>query len=136
MARGCWRLLAAFLLILVTALLRGQDTATDRARVQAPNPELLRYAPIGEQEWIPRFPEREPAVGYPVGRYPIVSGPIVSGPIVSGPIGFPESFRPLELFSQAVSLRLRVHRRPKGLSPLPSRSKLNMPCVAPQSVKS
>ncbi len=94
MAGSYWRLLAAFLLILVAALLRGQNAAADRGAVLAPNSELRRYAPTGEQEWIPpsQLVERDPVSGYPVGRYPnpIISGPIVSGPIISGPVVFPQ----------------------------------------------
>jgi hypothetical protein len=87
MSGNCWRLLAAFLLILVAALVHGQDGAADHAPLLtpnfapniAPNLGLLRYAPLSDPVWIPSpaSPER-----YPVGRYPFGSGPVVFPQIV------------------------------------------------------
>ncbi len=97
MTSAGWRLLAAFLLIFVVALLRGQDSAADRPGVPTPNSDLQRYAPRSAQVWVPvsEAPRRDPVEGYPVGNHPIGNHPvgnhpIVSGPIVSGPIAFPQ----------------------------------------------
>jgi hypothetical protein len=87
MSGNCWRLLAAFLLILVAGLVRGQDAAADNAQLLTPNFAqnfaqnlgLLRYAPLNDQVWIPSpdLPQR-----YPVGRYPFEPGPVVFPQIV------------------------------------------------------
>ncbi len=83
MSGNCWRLLAAFFLILVAGLVRGQDAAANHAPLLAPNLSpslgLLRYAPLSDPVWIPSLasPER-----YPVGRYPFEPYPFGSGPVV------------------------------------------------------
>jgi hypothetical protein len=83
MTGSAWRLLAAFLLILVAALSHAQDGAAARLPPLASNPGMLRYAPVGEPGWIPPYPgtiERYPSSGYPgvypPGRYPFVPSPI------------------------------------------------------------
>ena len=87
MSGNCWRLLAAFLLILVAGLVRGQDAAAGHtpslplnpAPLLAPNSGLLRYPPVSDPVWIPSpdSPER-----YPIERYPFGSGPVVFPQIV------------------------------------------------------
>jgi hypothetical protein len=77
MAGSWWRLLAAFLLILLAALLRGQDAGADRTATAPTNPELLRYAPSIEAGSASPFPEPAdalPIAGFPLGHYPRAPG--------------------------------------------------------------
>jgi hypothetical protein len=75
----CRRLLAAFFLILVAALLRGQDTV-DRTPVLTPDFARWGYSTLVSPAWIDSpagSPVREPFGGYPVGRGPVNPFPIV-----------------------------------------------------------
>lgn len=97
MARGFWRLLAAFLLILVAALLRGQDFLVDRTPMMEGGLVPLRDA----APRVPNSPERGPFGGYPVGLHPVDPAPVIPypvgpdrivgrDPIVPRRIGFPQ----------------------------------------------
>lgn len=81
MAGGWWRLLAAFLLILATALLRAQSAAVAgcSAPVLPANSQLLRYAPASGEGWIssPCSTGNAPVGSPPVGRSP--RGPVSTG---------------------------------------------------------
>ena len=93
-----WRLLAAFLLILVTALLRAQD-AGDRIPILTPNAAPWSYSepgapflrlghdpvggdPIGTYPRGPYRVDRDPIGRYPVGRDPGFPRPIVFPQVV------------------------------------------------------
>lgn len=82
MTGSWWRLLAAFLLILTVALLRGQDSAGEGIPGLSPSLDQLRVAPVGE----PILSEPEPPlryrIGYPLGPYPVGPDPILPHPIV------------------------------------------------------
>jgi hypothetical protein len=73
MAQSCWRLLAAFLLLLVAAFLRAQDAGN--ARVFPPAREA---------------PESELPAAVPMRPLPVVEPPGGHSPPVFGPIGFPQ----------------------------------------------
>jgi hypothetical protein len=82
MAGSCWRLLAAFLLILVAALLRGQDSLVDRV----PVPTLSERDPFDGYSGGPYPVVPSPVIPYPVGPYRVVS----RNPIAPRPIVFPQ----------------------------------------------
>jgi hypothetical protein len=88
MAGSWWRLLAAFLLILVTALARGQNAAAGRLSPTAPNFSAPHYAIAGNDSG-PSAAER---AGIPGN----VSSSGRNLPIV-GPTGFPQIARPAEI---------------------------------------
>jgi hypothetical protein len=89
MTESWWRLLAAFLLILAAAMLRGQDAPADRLLILKPDSQPLRYAPA-DPAAIP--PERDPLRRYPIGVYPF--GPYLVGRNpVARPIVFPQIVR-------------------------------------------
>jgi hypothetical protein len=102
MAGSCWRLLAAFLLILVAALLRGQDAAPGHSSIPVPNAGPPRYALAGGSDSNSSstgLPERLPGAGAPAGRYPPVSGPV----------GFPQIAQPAGIiFSGTVAAIARA----------------------------
>jgi hypothetical protein len=91
-AGSCWRLLAAFLLILVAALLCGQDSLVDRIPMMRTDLAPLRDAaasmPISlERGRFGGYPGGPDPVGpYPVGPYRVVG----RDPIVPRPIVFPQ----------------------------------------------
>lgn len=76
MSGSWWRLLAAFLVILLAAMLRGQDTPAD-SRILF-GPALLPDAPFGV--W------NSPVEGSR-GHF---TGPASRPPFISGPVGFPQ----------------------------------------------
>ena len=88
MAGTCSRLISAFLLILVCALLRGQDTA-ERQWVPAPNlAEIPSYYAPYEREWppiLPILPQRKRLFSdnSALGRMVQVAGIIFSGHVTS-----------------------------------------------------
>lgn len=86
MAESCWRLLAAFLLILAAALLRGQD-ATNRAPALAPDGKVVLFsaAPDGVRLHAPGLPQRYPVSSGPLTFQEIarVAGIIFSGRVIS-----------------------------------------------------
>lgn len=90
MTESWWRLLAAFLVILAAAMLRGQDGPADRLPILRPNLEPLRYAPADPAA---TPPQRDPLRRYPIGVYPF--GPYLVGrdPPVARPIVFPQVVR-------------------------------------------
>jgi len=92
MSRSCWRLLAAFSLILATPLLAGQDTAIDRSSTLAPTLPRKR-SPL--TYWTPIVPGRIPQPPNPLPRYPRNPSPGVlqqlaraAGIIFSGRVTF------------------------------------------------
>ena len=80
MADGWWRLLAAFLLILIAALVRGQNAAAGRTDDVPANPQLLLYRPADPMLPFGSSTGSVPLPGPPISRYP-------HGP---GSIGFPQ----------------------------------------------
>lgn len=93
-----WRLLAAFLLILVAALLlRGQD-AGDRIPIPTPNATPWSNAGSGA----PLSLERDPVGRYPIDTYPLGPYRVDRDPIGRGPVGRDPGFpRPI-VFPQVV----------------------------------
>ena len=96
MAGSLWRLLAAFLLILVAALLRGQDALVDRVPMDSDLASLRQAGP-----GVPILSERGPFGLYPVGPSPVGPSPVIPypvgpyrvvsrNPIVPRPIVFPQ----------------------------------------------
>lgn len=92
MSGSCWRLLAAFLLILVAALSHAQE-GTGQVPPLASTGENLSYAPAGEPVWMRPYPYLGLAYhaplggftgGYPPIRAPYAPGPIVFSQIVQG----------------------------------------------------
>ncbi|MFZ0773216.1 MAG: hypothetical protein WCA49_03010 [Candidatus Sulfotelmatobacter sp.] len=81
-----WRLLAAFSLIFVAALLRGQDVAYDRSSGLTPTLAPSRYSPITEP-----VPPPEP-VDVPL-RYPVAPGSIALPQMVFPQIVFRQIVR-------------------------------------------
>jgi hypothetical protein len=83
MSESCWRLLAAFLLILAAALLRAQD-ATDRSPLLSPKWEAARFSTArdGLNRPVPFLPPQ----GYPAPSGPLTFQQIVhaAGIIFSG----------------------------------------------------
>jgi hypothetical protein len=77
-----WRLLAAFLLILVATLLRGQD-AGDRIPALTPNAGPWSYGGPGA----PILPERGPFGRWPIGTYPLGPYRLDPDPIGRDPVG-------------------------------------------------
>lgn len=116
MAGSCWRLLAAFLLILVVALLRGQDAA-DRSPLSEPKGTIpYHFAPV-VPVWIP-----PPSLPRP---YPIASGAAgfqslvrAAGIIFSGRVTFvgraPASSGP---DPGSIPVTFRVEQAMRGTSP-------------------
>lgn len=80
MAGSGWRLLAAFLLIFVTAmLLRGQDGTAARSAALTPVLAAPPDVPLTEPVRLPEpisAPQRYPIGRYPAGRYPARAGAI------------------------------------------------------------
>ncbi len=78
MAGSCWRLLAAFLLVLIAGLLRGQEAAADRV----PPPSDLQRLPLAQPGAVNSMLSSgllRPGIalpGTPVSLYPPVSAPI------------------------------------------------------------
>jgi hypothetical protein len=86
MAGSWWRLLAAFLLILIAGLLRGQESAA--VRVPPPSdPQPIPLARASVMDSMPPSGLVRPGIALPappIGRYPPASGPI----------GFPQIVHP------------------------------------------
>jgi hypothetical protein len=124
MAGSCWRLLAAFLVILVTALLRGQDNPANQALFQPPNSEM-RYGTTdgGRILSAPNPVGRPHPIGnLPVGRYPVVPGPVgfgqiaqPAGIIFSGTVTAVEHPSPRKRTSSA-AITFKVERAIRGAS--------------------
>lgn len=94
-----WRLLAAFLLILVVALLRGQD-ADDRIPILTPNTAPWSYGGPGAP--LSLWPARDPVGRDPIGTYPLDPYRVDHDPIGRYPVGRDPGFpRPI-VFPQVV----------------------------------
>jgi hypothetical protein len=86
MAGSCWRLLAAFLLVVIAALSRGQDNPANQAPFQPPNSEM-RYGTTDGGRIL--------SAPNPVGRpHPIGNLPVGRDPVVPGPVGFLQIAQP------------------------------------------
>jgi hypothetical protein len=117
MTGSCWRLLAAFLLIFVAALLLAQDAA-DRSPVPAPNWRATPNSGLGAWYRPPLFP-------IPPQRYPVASNALafeqmarVAGIIFSGrvtSIGHSASFSGKDPPSTTVTFQ--VEQALRGTSP-------------------
>ena len=118
MAGSWWRLLAAFLLILIAALLRGQDAEAGRIATVPANPELLRYGPMlppGGSSPVILSPRP------PIGRYPGAPEPIgftqiaaPAGLIFSGTVTAVSPASAKGSFSTAITFK--VNRAIRGVS--------------------
>src|SRR5271170_6924496 len=92
-----WRLLAAFLLTLVAAWLRGQDAA-NRIPVLTPNAALWSYGGPGA----PVSPERGPFGRSPIGTYPLGPYRLDPDPVGRDPVGRDPGFPHPIVFPQIV----------------------------------
>jgi hypothetical protein len=138
-----WRLLAAFLLILAVALLRGQD-ADDRIPILTPNAAPWSYAEPGAplSLWLGRDPVgRDPIGTYPLGPYRVAPDPIGRDPVgrdpgFPRPIVFPQVIKAAGIIFSGRVISVVRHPSSKGaLSAAVLPSRWSMPCVALRQVK-
>lgn len=112
--RNGWRLLAAFVLILVVALLRAQNAAD---RVTAVVPDLLQARADAQNITVPPMPNRNPPLGFPAGSSASLfrevmrsAGIIFSGRVTS--IG--ENVTPGGRSPAAAAIRFHVEHAMRG----------------------